>query len=176
MLVYYRKLCKAAKLLGAECYTFHGMRYANFDSLDKKFIADVYDELSYISLEEGIKLAQENVSWCMSGNLNFLSFLNESSKYPIYYTLDIKQAYKAFVEPEKYIDVMGKNIINFHVNDRDEKNICLLPGRGKVDYKIIVSKLKSMEYDGMAIIEVYRENYSNYTELSEAGKYFTKFQ
>jgi sugar phosphate isomerase/epimerase len=175
MLVYFRKLCKASKLLGAQCYTFHGMRLSNLNELDKKFVADVYDELSYICLEEGIKLAQENVSWCMSSNLDFLTFLNETCKFPIYYTLDIKQAYKALVDPEKYIDVMGKKIINFHVNDRDEMHTCLLPGKGKVDYEKIVSKLKGMEYDGMAIIEVYRENYSNYKELSDAGTYFTRF-
>jgi sugar phosphate isomerase/epimerase len=111
----------------------------------------------------------------MSSNLNFLSFLNESCKHPVYFTLDIKQAYKAFIEPEKYIDVMGKNIVNFHVNDRDEKHICMLPGKGTVDYNKIVSKLKSMEYDGMAIIEVYRENYTNYNELNEAGRLVARF-
>ncbi len=175
MLIYYRKLCKAAKLLGAECYTFHGMRFENFNNLDKKFISDVYDELTYISLEQGIKLAQENVSWCMSSDLNFLSLLNENCKYPVYYTLDIKQAYKAFIEPEKYIEVMGKNIINFHINDRDEKHNCLLPGKGTVDYSKIISKLKSMEYDGMAIIEVYGENYTDYDELTEAGRVVKQF-
>lgn len=171
MLKYFRQLCNAAKLLGADCYTFHGMRFANFRELDKKFVSEMYDELSYIGSEYGIKVAQENVSWCMSSNLDFLNFLNESCKSPIYYTLDIKQAYKAQIEPERYIDVMGKNIVNFHVNDRDEKNICLLPGKGKVDYKKILSKLYSMEYVGMAIIEVYRDNYIKYGELRESGDF-----
>lgn len=175
MLIYFKKLCKAARLLGAKCYTFHGMRLENLNNLDKKFITDVYDELSYISLEEGVKLAQENVSWCMSSNINYINLLNEGCKYPVYYTLDIKQAYKAFTEPEKYIDAMGKNIINFHVNDRDDKHVCMLPGKGVVDYSKIVSKLKSMEYDGMAIIEVYRENYTNYKDLSEAGRLVSQF-
>ncbi|MCM8709776.1 sugar phosphate isomerase/epimerase [Clostridium sp. SYSU_GA19001] len=167
MFVYYRKLCRAAKRLGAACYTFHGMRLSNFNELDKKFIADIYNELSYISMEEGIKLAQENVSWCMSANLEFLKFLNESCSYPIYFTLDIKQAFKAYIDPQKYIEVFGKNIVNFHINDRDEKHICLLPGRGNVNYEQIISKLKDMGYDKMAIIEVYRENYGKYTELKE---------
>lgn len=171
MLVYFKKLCKAARLLGAKCYTFHGMRLGSLNDLDKKFIVDVYNELSYISLEEGVKLAQENVSWCMSSNIEFLRLLNESCKYPVYFTLDIKQAYKALVEPEKYIEVMGKNIINFHVNDRDEKHLCMLPGTGKVDYKKIISKLEGMEYDGMAIIEVYRENYLEYSELRKSKEF-----
>ncbi|ERI89417.1 AP endonuclease, family 2 [Clostridiales bacterium oral taxon 876 str. F0540] len=175
MLVYYKKLCKAAKLLGASCYTFHGMRFADINTIDKKFITEVYDELSYISLEQGIKLAQENVSWCISSNLDFIKLLNEECRYPVYYTLDIKQAYKAFIEPEKYIEAMGKNIVNFHVNDKDKEHICLLPGRGEVNYGEIISKLHSMEYDGMAIIEVYRENYTAYSEICEAKDYLLKF-
>jgi sugar phosphate isomerase/epimerase len=106
MLVYYKKLCKAAKLLGASCYTFHGMKFADINTIDRKFITEIYDELSYISLEQGIKLAQENVSWCISSNLEFIKLLNEECKYPVYYTLDIKQAYKAFIEPEKYIEAI----------------------------------------------------------------------
>jgi sugar phosphate isomerase/epimerase len=58
---------------------------------------------------------------------------------------------------------------------KDEKHVCLLPGRGNVDYKKIVSRLKSMEYDGMAIIEVYRENNANYEELKEAGRLVSQF-
>ncbi|MBL4935742.1 sugar phosphate isomerase/epimerase [Clostridium sp. YIM B02515] len=174
MLVYYKKLCKAAKLLGASCYTFHGMRFADINTIDRKFIIEVYDELSYISLEQGIKLAQENVSWCISSNLEFIKLLNEECKYPVYYTLDIKQAYKASIEPEKYIEAMGKNIINFHVNDRDKEHICLLPGKGEVDYEKIISLLNSMEYDGMAIIEVYRENYTYYNEICESKDFLLK--
>ena len=40
--------------------------------------------------------------------------IKENCKYPVYFTLDIKQAYKAGIKPEKYIDVMGKNMVNFH--------------------------------------------------------------
>ena len=31
MFVYFKKVCKAAKILGADCYTFHGMRYQSLD-------------------------------------------------------------------------------------------------------------------------------------------------
>ena len=35
---------------------------------------------------------------------------------------------------------MGKNIVNFHINDKDKDNICLLPGKGNVNYiKIFVN-------------------------------------
>ena len=108
MLKQFKKVCKAAKTLGASCYTFHGMRYANFNELDTKFVAETYNELSYIAIESGIKLAQENVSWCMSADIKFLKFLSEECKYPIYFTLDLKQAYKANVSIEKYIKGYGQ--------------------------------------------------------------------
>lgn len=171
MLKYFRKVCKIGKMLGANCYTFHGMRFENLKTLDLNFIIDIYNELLYICLEEGIQLAQENVSWCMSSNLNFLELLIEKLRYTLKFTLDVKQAYKASVEPIEYIDIMGKNIINFHINDRDENNVCLLPGKGNVDLQKIVLKLKEMGYNGNGIIEVYSNNYKNYSELLEAKKY-----
>lgn len=173
MFIYFKKICKAAKMLGAQSYTFHGMRHQNSKYIDLKFIVQVYNELIYTAMEEGIKLSQENVSWCMSSDINFLKMIKEECKYPIYFTFDIKQSYKAGIEPEKYIDIMGKNIINLHINDRDDMNLCLLPGQGNVNYKKLFQKLKGNEYNGIGIIEVYSDNYSKYDELTNAKKFLT---
>lgn len=171
MFVYFKKVCKAAKILGADCYTFHGMRYQHINPFTNKFILEVYNELIYTALEQGVKLAQENVSWCMSSDINFLRMLKEECKYPVNFTLDIKQAYKAGIEPEKYINVMGKNMINFHINDKDKDSICLLPGKGNVDYKKLFCKLKEMGYNKIGTIEVYSDNYNNLSEISDTKKF-----
>ena len=171
MMKNFTKLCKAASILGATCYTFHGLRYEPFENMNKKRVLDGFNELVYIAHENGIKLAQENVSWCMSSNLEYLKFLKDTCKYPIYFTLDIKQAYKAGISPYKYIEVMGDRIINFHVNDRDEKHICLLPGKGSVNYLDLVNKLHGTGYNGIGIIEVYNENYKNFDELTQAKEF-----
>ena len=171
MLKHFKNVCRAAKVLGASCYTFHGMRYTDFKDLDTKFIIDIYNELSYIALDLGIKLAQENVSWCMSADLEFLTLLSEKCKYPIYFTLDLKQAYKTNVPLENYISLMGKKIVNLHINDRDENSPCLLPGKGILDYKDISNKLKGVGYSGKGIIEVYSNNYSNYEQLTKAKNF-----
>ena len=168
MLKNFKDVCKAAKVLGARYYTFHGMRNTDFNELDTKFVIDIYNELSYIAMESGIKLAQENVSWCMSSNLKFLNFLSESCMHPIYFTLDLKQAYKANVSVEKYIEVMGRNIVNLHINDRDENSPCLLPGNGNLNYEDIARSLKNVMYSGKGIIEVYSNNYMNFDELIQA--------
>ncbi|MBU3110934.1 sugar phosphate isomerase/epimerase family protein [Clostridium lacusfryxellense] len=171
MLKHFKKVIKAAKMLGASCYTFHGMRYTKFNDLDRKFVIDRYNELSYIAMEYGIKLAQENVSWCMSADLEFLNFLSESCTYPIYFTLDFKQACKANIAIEKYIKVMGSNMVNLHINDRDENHPCLLPGKGNLNYEDISIMLKEICYAGKGIIEVYNNNYSSYDELTKAKEF-----
>lgn len=167
----FESICRISKIIGAKCYTFHGMRYRDFKSINMNFVVDIYNRLTYIASEYGVKLCQENVFWCMSNSEEFLYEIKDKCKGPLYFTLDIKQAYKSGKPPEKYIDIMGKQIANFHVNDRDTSHVCLLPGRGNVDYKKMSCKFKEIEYNGIGIIEVYKENYTKYTELSEAKKY-----
>lgn len=174
MLIQFKKVCKVAKRLGASCYTFHGMRYKDLNELDTKFIIEIYNELLYIAMDSGIKLAQENVSWCMSSDVKFLRLLKEECKYPIYYTLDLKQAYKANVSIEKYIKVMGSRLANLHINDRDENHPCLLPGKGNLNYDDISSKLKNTNYCGKGIIEVYSNNYINYEELTRVKEFVSE--
>ncbi len=175
MLKYFKKVCKAASILGASCYTFHGLRLTDMGEIDFKLIYEVYNTLTYIAGENGIKLAQENVAWCMSSNLQYLNMIKTNTKYPLYFTFDIKQAYKTKIHPFKYLDIMDRSLINFHVNDRDEKNICLLPGDGNVDFISIFDKIKSHNYSGNAIIEVYGNNYTSYSQLTEAKDFLVKY-
>lgn len=170
MLIYFEKVCKAANDLGASFYTFHGMRYADPGKLDNDFIIQIYNLLIDICSKYNIKLAQENVSWCMSKDIGFLGMLNERCEGKLFFTLDIKQAYKAQIPPEDYIKAMGSSIVNLHINDKDSKNVCLLPGKGDVDYKKLFAKLKKAGYKGDAIIEVYRENYNDYSEIIKSKK------
>jgi len=170
----FKKVCRAAKLLGARFYTFHGMRKADFDSMDKKRIIKVYDELIYNALEEGVVLAQENVSWCMSSDLRFLELLKEKCRYPVKFTLDVKQSFRAGRDVQDYIDIMGRDMVNLHINDKDDQNLCLLPGRGEVDYGKLFGSLDEIGYGGDMIIEVYRDNFRNYSELSDARDFLNK--
>ncbi|MFL0194519.1 sugar phosphate isomerase/epimerase family protein [Clostridium sp. WILCCON 0269] len=170
----FEKICRLAKIVGANCYTFHGMRSEKLSKISKELIFDVYDKLIYTSQKYGIKLCQENVFWCMSGNIDFLYMLKERFENSIYFTLDIKQAYRSGKTPEEYIEIMGDSIENLHINDRDSKSSCLLPGKGYVNYKKIFCKLKEIGYNKIGIIEVYRENYKNYDELKIAKDYIKK--
>ena len=168
----FKKACKAAKLLEAKCYTFHGPRYMG-QNIDIDHVLNIYRELVYIAMENNIYLCQENVSWCQSSDINFIRLLKSEIK-ELRYTLDLKQAFKANVEPIDYIDIMGKDLKNFHINDKNENESCLLPTKGNIDYKKIFMKLKDIKYEGNAIIEVYRENFNSYGELRESKENLEK--
>lgn len=171
MFVYFEKMCRSTSQIGAKYYTFHGMRLSRDGNYNKKLIAEVYDKLTYTALKYGIKLCQENVSWCMSSKPDFLEYIKEHSKYPIYFTLDIKQAYKAGLTPIDYLKVMNKNLKNLHINDRDDNSICLLPGHGDVNFQSLKQDLDEVGYNGVGIIEVYRENYKDLSELKRSKEY-----
>lgn len=171
----FKKVCKAAGKLGAVCYTFHGPRLQDINAINKKLIIDIYNKLIYTALENNIVLAQENVSWCISSKLDFISLIKEKCDSNLFFTMDIKQAYRAGINPLDYIDIMGDKLINFHINDRDEKHSCLLPLDGKVDYSKIFHELQGIKYKGNIIIEVYRENFSCYEELRDCKKKLEAF-
>lgn len=175
MLKYFEMVCKAGNILGASCYTFHGMRKGPSDFISKELIHDVYNNLTYIAGENEIKLAQENVSWCMSSDLEYLQDLKDNCKYPLYYTIDIKQAYRAGIDPLKYIEIMDKELINFHVNDRNDKYSCLMPGDGDVNFKDIFGRIEKSQYKGNAIVEVYSNNYTSYEDIKISKKYLENF-
>ncbi|MDP4146005.1 MAG: sugar phosphate isomerase/epimerase [Bacillota bacterium] len=171
MLSMFKKVCKAGKILGAKYYTFHGLRQGVNKFLDDKFILEIYNELIYIAGENEMKLAQENVSWCMSSDINFIEMLKERCSYPLYFTLDLKQSYRACIEPDKYIEAMGDRLVNIHINDKNDTNSCLLPGKGDINYKSLFSKLNSINYKGNAIIEVYSDNYTSFDDIRQAHYY-----
>jgi sugar phosphate isomerase/epimerase len=66
---------------------------------------------------------------------------------------------------------MGKNIANLHINDRNKDSLCLLPGKGDVDYKKIFCKLKEIGYNKVGIIEIYSNNYTELKEISDAKEF-----
>jgi sugar phosphate isomerase/epimerase len=175
MLAYFEKVCKAGSMLGAKCYTFHGARLEGGKFIDKTLNIDVYNNLCYIAAENNIKLAQENVSWCMSSKPEYLAELAEVCKYPLYFTLDIKQAYKAGQTPKKYLEVMKHNLVNVHINDRDEKSVCLLPGKGNVDFREFLNDINIYGYKGNLIMELYSDNYKSYKEILNAKNYLESF-
>lgn len=164
------KALKSASNFSPNTYTFHGtairrgsMPYVNFSAL-----AEPLTELLNICNNYGIKLAWENVSWGLYENPQFAREIIVNTKSDdVYFTLDIKQALKSGHDPIEYAKIMDKRLMNVHLCDLDENGYPCLPGKGVYDFHKFANCLKSINYKGPLILEVYRSNFSDMDELLE---------
>jgi len=165
----YARYFDAANILGAKYFTFHGERRiaskVKVDSVPGEKIAAAYKRLNARAKDCGIILAQENVAWCKSSDLEYLTFIRDMVP-ELHFTLDTKQAVRAGVDVNEYLKIMGDRTVNVHISDHDSANMCLLPGEGDMDYDKFIDGLKNVGYDGHLLVEVYASDYDNMSQIT----------
>ncbi len=163
----YKKNINAGKILGAKFHTFHGARQEMFsDEFDYEKFGETLTFLSELAGEKGLKLAWENVSWCLSKNPKFIEKILPFIKSEHFgFTLDLKQAIRASFNYLEYLKIFKEKLLNVHVSDADEFSDCLLPGDGNVDFSAVFSEIKKTGYEGDFIIEVYNDAISDMESL-----------
>jgi sugar phosphate isomerase/epimerase len=170
----FSKVVKGGGILGAKHITFHGPSRKWFDNEVSELmeIAHQMDCLAECAGSHGMSLAWENVYWCLSHDPGLIEkIMNNATNPNINFTLDLKQANRSRVSVEQYMKIMGDRLVNVHVNDFSPGSMCLLPGRGQVDYQKLYKILDKSGYKGPLIIEVYRNNFSGYDELARAREF-----
>jgi len=161
-----------AKKIGAKYYTFHGPA-----RLKKTPIVLNYDRLGQITQKvidscrkHGISLAYENVHW---GYYNFIGYFKElkSRTNGLKATLDIKQARQSGLDAIDFIKEMKEDIVTVHISDVDENGKMCLPGKGITDFNKLFSCLGGVGFNGSIILEVYQNDYKDYSELFRSYEY-----
>ncbi len=170
-LAQYQRYFECAASMGAKCLTFHGERDMGFTDPPERWKrkCEVYHRLCALGESCGVALAQENVNWCRSRDPAFIRMLCQEVP-ELKYTLDIKQAHRAGQDWRDFVDAERERLVNIHINDYSKEKSCLLPGKGLIDYRELFAYVRNAGYKGNAIIEVYRSDYSEYSELREAVK------
>jgi sugar phosphate isomerase/epimerase len=166
------KVLSGAKLLGAPHYTFHGMARYKKSSRDPK--NDNFEkiglglrEISDFCQKYDIKLCLENVEWSTYNRVGVFSAM-KSYVPNLLGVLDVKQARIAGEGYEKYVDEMGESLAYAHISDVDESGKICLPGQGVFDFDTLVKQLQDVGFDGALLIEVYKNDYSEITQLKTA--------
>ena len=85
------------------------------------------------------------------------------------FVLDLKQARRSGDNPLDYIDALGENIVHCHISDADENRDCLAVGAGNYDFSELLRALSDKGYGGALIVELYRRNYGDFSELKESA-------
>ncbi len=163
ILEYYKKYFEAMNILGAKIFVFHGNKPQNHFEDERYF--ERFAKLFETGKEFGIVVAQENVERCVSGKLSFLKKMAAYLGNMANFILDVKQTVRSGENVFDYLDALEERIIHVHYSENGKKGDCLPFGEGDFDRVAFFKKLVSFNFQGNVILELYRENYSDYDFL-----------
>jgi len=169
----YETVLKAAKRLHADHYVMHGPVVLNgaAKNLQLERLAPIFDRLSEMAEDHGLKLTLENVSYGIMPTPGIGVQLQSLMRRTLYHTLDLKQAIRAGADPMAFVDAFGERIIAVHACDCDrsgEKPRFCLPPRGGYDFKRVTDALLKKGFSGTVMLEAYSDMYRSHTELKDA--------
>lgn len=161
-----------AKILGARYYTFHGVArikrkiaYDNYEAIGGGFRI-----LTDKCAEYGVQLALENVEWAYYNHPGFYKGVKQFCP-ALKGTLDIKQARDSGEGYVPFLNEMGEDVVTVHVSDINEDGNLCLPGTGRFDFDELFRRLADYNFGGAVLIEVYKENYDELSQLINSHEY-----
>lgn len=168
MLQLYRGFFEGMNRLGAEIFVLHGAIRSS--KCTPEHYVKQFRLLSEIGSEYGITVAQENVCYCLSGDLEFLQMMKRELSDRARFVLDLKQVRRNKGDILQYAEALGDSIVHCHVSDASADCDCLPVGRGGFDFAELFRRMAAQGYSGSYIVELYRDNYGSFDELSESEK------
>ena len=166
MLDLYSGFFRTMNRLGAKMFVLHGAILSS--KCSSEHYLKQFRLLSEIGREHGITVAQENVSYCLSGDLDFLKMMKQELGDHARFVLDLKQTRRSHADVFDYVRELGENIVHLHISDGDEEKDCLPVGHGSFDFRRLMQEMSGVGYDGAYIVELYRENYDTFDRLRES--------
>ncbi len=166
MLTLYREFFGTMNKLGAKIFVLHGAILSS--KCPVEHYLKQFRLLAEAGREFGVTVAQENVSYCMSGNIDFLKTMKRELGEYANFVLDLKQARRSGDDPFDYIDALGTNIVHCHLSDANSDLDCLPIGKGSFDFTLFLKKMLALGFDGAFIVELYRSNYGDFVELKQS--------
>ena len=165
----YRQLFEAAALVGAKIFNFHGDYKAS--PYPFELYCEHFARLADIAAEYNILLSQENVVRCKSGSVETIRKMRALLGEKAHFTLDLKQAVRSEVTAEEMLDAMGDGLCHIHISDHTDQQDCLSPGAGQFDFESFFQQLYWHGYRGNAVIELYRGNFAEMSNLLQGLRY-----
>lgn len=166
----YQMYFRTAQRLSADYVVLHGM-LSDFSSITDREYCRRFEILSDEAESYGVKLLQENVFRHISGNSELIITMKELLGDKANFVLDTKQARRCGYDPNEMALIMGSSLRHIHISDCTQDDLCTLPGTGDFDFSRFYDTLKSIDYNGSCIIEVYGKKGNNINDLVRSKKY-----
>jgi sugar phosphate isomerase/epimerase len=164
----FARYSEIAAELGAKYIIMHGGKPNGILS-DEEY-CERYMALNRQTLKNGVWVLQENVVHHRSGDIEFLRSMQDILGDDARFCLDIKQSVRSGFDPMELVKEFSANAYHYHLSDHSLAGDCLLPLNGNFDFKGFFDYLKSINYGGSAIVEVYSSIYKCYSEITDSYK------
>ncbi len=165
----YKKYFEICNRLNIPRFIFHG------DFLGTPFPFEQhcknYAILRDVAKDYGVKLCQENVSRCKAGKSENIAIMRDILHDDVYFALDIKQVRRANESQKDILKAMQNRIDYLHLSDASAESISALPGAGTYDFKELFCALLDMNFNGSAVVELYRDDFNDIDELKRSCAY-----
>lgn len=171
MLDFYRKYFEVCNKLGAKYLIIHGMKKDHPVEPEKYF--ERYAKLFEEGKKAGVTVAQENVFNYVCSDVDYLLKMKNYLKENFKLVFDLKQMRKCGYVEDDFLSEFIEDIVHIHISDSKDRLFCLPPGEGDYDFSSFLKKMDNARYSGSCIIELYRENYENYTQLRSSYDYLS---
>lgn len=172
---FYEKFYRAAQILGAKKLILHGGVFPDKYNLSDEEYCRRFEILAKRGKEFGVETLHENVNKFRASSPDFIMAMKKIIPNNAKFTLDLKQAVRSGYNPFEILDLMGDGLKHIHINDHTGEEDCLLPFCGNFNYEEFFSKCRKINYDGDIIIEVYRSNFYDISELMRSAEKLSKF-
>lgn len=173
MLDSYRRYFEIMNELGAKIFILHGA-LKSADCSESLYF-ERYSMLYELGRSFGVTVAQENVSYCKSGNNAFLQSMKRQLGSDCAFVLDVKQALRSGTSPFTIMELLGSSIVHYHLSDNTTEKDCIPVGKGKFDFPLFAQILKKSGYSGGIILELYRSGFSAADELKKSVDYMKRY-
>lgn len=168
---YYKKYFNCAAELGAKFVVFHGnnmrTKFCGFETY-----CSIFERINDTAKTFGVELLHENTTWSVAREPDGIKKLRETDP-DMRFVFDAKQANRGGYSPYDVMEAMGDKIAHVHINDWADGQ-CRPPFAGELDLQRIIKNLDKINYKGDMVLEVYRENFGEASELSESAKRLKK--
>lgn len=173
MMDIYKRYFEIMNELGAGIFVLHGALKSAVctDELYFERYSLLYEE----GKKSGITVAQENVSYCKGGSLDFLKKMKKVLGGNCNFVLDVKQALRSNTDSFEIISALGDSLVHFHLSDNTPHNDCVSVGKGSFDFPRFADTVKKLTGNWNIILELYRSGFGNLSELKESIEYMGSF-
>ena len=145
----------------------------SYTNIEPEQYAESYILLNNAAMEAGVHIAHENVRDHLCANPQYMKKLADYVGDEFKMVLDIKQCRRCGESEYDFINMLGDKIFQVHISDYKGDRDCLAPGTGDYDFAELFSALQNSGYDKTAVIELYRHNFGDPSELGVAHQYLT---